>query len=221
MATKTVILRPTMVRLQDDIPARNPSDVSDANLHTLIDEEIADDDATYVEVFNTLRYLFIIPFAFRGLTPTSIVLSIKGIALGSANYVGVAVFIKDGSNNVSLGTMDFTTSLWQQWDITVPSDNIPLVYECLQRNTDPLDGIFIGVENNHKSDPAITQMYLTLTFDVEDSGTDFPASFVTHIKENGTWTSFSGEIYEKINGAWVKTNATALANGTKYIVNKT
>lgn len=207
MATETLILRPTHV---GGMSERYPSETADDQTWSLIAEEVADDDATYIIPTINTAIFFTVPDEYLSLTPTAIKIFIR--AKASANATCQISLCGANADDT-----EFTT-VYQTSASNVPSADLESVYQVLAKNiTNTGHGLQILVTGNSKSTIYLTQAYLELTY---GEGTDTPTSDVIYIKENSVWTAFSGEIYRKINSAWTLTDASVLQSGTKYIVQK-
>ena len=205
MATETLILRPTHV---GGVPERYPSETADAQLWSLIAEEVADDDATYIIPTLNITTFFTVPNEYLSLTPTAIKIFIRAKASANATcQIGLCGATVDNTE---------LTTVYQTSTVDVPSADLESVYQLLAENiTNTGHGLTILLTGNGKATIYLTQAYLELTF---GEGADTPISDTIHIKENGVWVAISGQIYRKINGAWALTDASALQSGTKYIV---
>lgn len=204
MATETLILRPTYV---GGMPERYPSETADAQVWSLIAEEVADDDATYIIPTINTKIFFTVPDEYLSLTPTAIKVFIR--AKASADVIPNIVLCGTSVNGSGL------TTAYQTSASDMPYADLESVYRLLAANTNTTGHeLQIVAMGDSKSTIYLTQTYLELTF---GEGTETPASDVIYVKEDGAWVAISGQIYKKINGAWTVTDTTVFKDGNKYI----
>lgn len=230
MATETIILRPTGSRVVMGTPTSYPSDVNNSDLWQLVSEETPDDDATYYLIIKSIPVvscMFTIPDAYRNRIPTSIKLyhRIGGDAVDVSIYISIAS--EEGSSDYDLReciSTHTTTSDYATYCSEVASDKIELFYDSLLNNEAPspryghvTESYSNGGDSKTTSTVKLTQVYMELTYESDDPGTN--DSEEIYIKSNGTWTLMSGTIYQKQAGLWTQVDSSVLQNGSRYAIN--
>lgn len=227
MATETLILRPTY-SVQQATASVNSSlgNIDPTNAWSLVAEEVADDDATWVQcgALNSPAYSFTISEEYRSKTPTNIRVYIRAVtdATSGSPYLIINLNDFDKANLYSLETQHYLSTSYQTFyeDIT-DYDMISAWYNVLA-NKDPTEqfghmhiSFSTGGTGGKNVAVYLTQLYLELTYD------DGPISNVEtiYLKQNGVWISISGDIYKKQNGAWALSNSSELQDGFRYILN--
>lgn len=224
MATETLILRPTYVVSHQNC-TYYPSDISSEQIHTLIAEEAADNDSTYI-IIKSLEtanpYLsFVVPEEYKSKTPLSI--KICGVARGyetteaetlqlSFRYADSSA--ENGYSGLELESISIATD-WTYFEAAYPSEYINSAYEWMINNP---SGIQIGmmcdsIAKSTAEGIALTQMYLEVTF---EEGEDI-ITYSVYLKNNGVWEHTRGVIYRKIGGSWQEVAPTTL-EATEYKV---
>lgn len=221
MATETLILRPT-----DGSAGGLACHPDTLDPWDLINEEVADDDATYVamasgSMFSIASIKFTLPDEYKTVVPSSVKVHHRTKSYGASD---TAVIWKchitnpeDGSVSVSEVGRNTVSSTYQDYVVEISQDILEIFYLTL-----------LNPENNHVSYQCttansgkdsnsginITQVYLELTYEAEDS----PSESI-FIRQNGSWVELSGAIYEKQNGVWTLVDSSTLQNKTHYILN--
>lgn len=221
MATKTIILRPTGGEKGSSTCYPDTLEVWET-----INEEIADDDATYCiapKKSNTTTLTFTIPDKYKNLTPSSIKFHHR-TKCSKGTDDGTSVFLlsyNNGADNayISAGQTPLI-STYQDYVIEISQDILDTLYSILLGIDNPSFHIYLtsGYSNDKNVGSAqITQVYLELTYEVEDD----TSSESMFIRQNGSWVELSGAIYSKQNGVWTLTDSSILQNETHYILNDT
>jgi len=226
MATKTLIIRPTGFVAITNSPAKGfPSDTVAEDYYKLVNEEIADDDATYISVSGinaaTLSgLLFEIPDEHTHCDFLSCTIKARAKANAEGLNFNISYDYSETpsdtstitNTSITIGTLstsyqDYAYVLEEQF-LTYFTSN-KSVYVRHQHGTISKDNSCI-----------LTQIYLELTYETSDEDGEDDTSESIYIKQNGSWVAITGTIYHKENGVWVVTDSSALQNGTQYIVIK-
>ena len=125
MATKTLILRPTSVTSDDaSLVTLYPADTALANAHILVNEEIADDDATYITggLGSNIHYhfTFIKPDDLKNITGFSFVVRYKFEASSTQHNAAYTMYL--GSNNYTLCTITANSTTYLDTNESITDD---------------------------------------------------------------------------------------------------
>ena len=209
MATKTLILRPVEVTAtQGAQVSLYPRNIILSNAHTLVNEEVADDDATYVLIHGvgeSVNYNFIYEKPVDLVAVTNLTIhAIEKLESGT-DKGNLYLYIDDVSPPLTYSG-NLTTSEYTDF-ISFPANQSAYEYFTnatesvafrLKRSTSSVSS---------KSSPVrTTQVYVEITYETS-------ASEGLYLKENGTWTSIPYTIYQKQNGVWVQTDSSVFENG--------
>ena len=207
MATKTLILRPTSITSENtSLVTLYPSDTTMDNAHILVNEEVADDDATYITggLGSNVSYHFNFtkPDDLKKITGFSFLIRHKFEASSAQHTITYQLYI--GANNYTLKSL-------------AGSDN-PTVYTDMNENiTDEIRNAIISAINDEQN----TSFYITQTITGNSSKSkpirttqiyieiiyENNASIIQYLKQNNTWINI-GELnlYYKRNAKWSKKN---------------
>ena len=218
MATKTVILRPDK-NTSSSKSTYFPSD-HDINLqYLLVSEEVADNSSTYVvagAVLATTVFGFSVPEEFRSKVPLAA--KVCGVASSYESTEAETLYINykypygDSVSSVQEEVASFTSN-WEYFECEVQNNDLNLFNDGLLNVENFLTPFCNSIADKGTEGVAITQLYIALTYEVEDEETNS-----IYLKSNGSWTSISGTIYQKSNGSWTEVDASVLQDGTKYMV---
>jgi hypothetical protein len=217
MATKTIILRPSLVTASDvNLVTLYPSDTTFNTAYLLVNEETADDAATYIScsIQSELIYTF---YYNRPIYP----IKITDISI-HARHKAESAGSLDTSNtikNTLLIPTEFTceTSVLgkstEYIDFNVSIDNKEGILQEI--NNMISDGFTIKwkltMPTGTKDKPIrTTQIYITITY--EDLFENF------YIKNNDNWEQISGIIYAKYGDTWKRRDLLHLQDGRKYFI---
>lgn len=221
MATKTVILRPTATHLIF-LDSWYPADTPREETYKLINETVADDEATYVSSYDILKSpRFYLDF------PKGTIISIKVYCRAKAQGTQTLIDRLRVHGYDSNGTeVDYIEATSANGDITGGclnewSDYIAIFPSISKLNNSEIirHTLFLDAgtgEGNSKNGTGAaqvdyTQVYLELTYEEPDP---------IYIRENNTWTPIEGTIYHKENGAWVESNIDIFNNGDKFTLHQ-
>lgn len=205
MATKTIILRPTSITSNDEsLVTLYPTDTMMSNAHMLVNEEIADDDATYITsgLGSRIQYRFTYtrPDDLNNISGFSFTVRHKSegsdsgttytLYLTSNNYVicstssGNSAAYSNTSDNI---TDDIRNSIITEFDNVESSLNFYITQST--------------ATGSSKNKPIrTTQIYVELTY-VDNN------AVVSYFKQNGTWVKLDNFImYYKRNHQWTLLN---------------
>lgn len=206
MATKTLILRPISITSDNtSLITLYPSGTTIDNAHILVNEEVADDDATYVTggLGSNVNYHFNFtkPSDFKKATGFSFLIRHKFEASSSQHTVTYQLYI--GADNYTL--------------ISLAGSDNPTIYTNMNENiTDEIRNAIISAINGEqntsfyitqtitgssKSKPIrTTQIYIEIIY--EDN-----ASIIQYFKQNGKWINIGDlNIHYKKNSQWKALN---------------
>ena len=203
----TLILRP--VASKGTVASTVPADTPVEDVYKLVNEEVADDAATYYSV-TTQKYseslfcLFTLPKGVKITTLNSVTLKVRG---GGSSIFGhhVASYSDPNaniifSNGVASGSQGYTTSSISFTDETELNTLLTLL-----ENND------LGVTcwNNDMKSHTIrdSQIYFELDCEYEEVG----AGPSIYFKQNGEWAELSGNVYQKANGEWLEADVSVLS----------
>jgi hypothetical protein len=221
MATETIILRPTGGDCTE-ITVRYPDTL---DIWELVNEEVADDDATYILISKsqdaTLRFTF--PEKYKNLTPSSMTIHYRAKAYNSTSTsTNISICYGDllGTSFFKhmIGEKTTLSSIYQDYEINVSQDTLETVYSKLISTDDPQYNclyLLSSTSNKNEELAQVTQFYLEITYEDEESSESM------FIRQNGSWVELSGTIYKRQNGSWVLADSSALQNETHYILNDT
>lgn len=232
MAAKTMILRPTSSPMQGvasgSIATYNPPGTAHEEAYKLVNETVADDDATYINLTNG-KYVHlgidILSVAnYSKWTAVRLVLRLE--ATNSALALDIYIL---GANESSgsdvphiIGSIG-SANLKPSWtDTTVqPSIGINEIQSYIAQRiklglSDPFIFRFYsngsaGGKGSASGDIKITQLYLEVDYDDGETTTFY-------LKQSGVWEAVSGEIYNKVNGEWVSGDLSSLEETEKVSV---
>jgi hypothetical protein len=241
MATKTVIARPSST-ISFSTPMNTiPSGTSFNSTYTLINEEIADGDSTYVyyPVPGTVNTWFSPEFGFK--IPTALqygeyldIKSLKVVALISAN-----------NSQSTTKSMTFTVNLYND-DVVMHSETKTVdcssysaiseyhetvaIFEniCQTMVNDfdidhetaiigiKLDGsTYIGTSSKNNGQTVGVSFQLTQLY-IEFTYEQYSKKI--YLKKDGSWEEIQGTVFIKQNGSWTLSDRSIFNNGDKYIV---
>lgn len=220
MALQTIILRPNGQNGGTTLSGfvRVPSDTTDANLYTLINEAVADDDATYVyatAISANIALAFPLEL-LSGITPTAMRLVARVKSEGILWAARLLISATDASGTAVKST---TTAYNENLD----------VWETISADVGDFDGIKnlladaeysvnIYAEGSKSGGGYLTQLYLEVDYDDEAGGDEPAETPALYIKKSGAWEAVYGTVYNKVNGVWVEGDLSALSAGDKIIV---
>ena len=219
MATKTLILRPTSITVEDEsLISFYPAETSMDKAHLLVNEEVPDDDSTCIIISpgGTVYYYFdyIMPSDLDNVTNFKMIH--KGRAEVSSSSAGNML-----SNSISIENNNYTmTGQTYGESVEYKITNCSIVggdsseedflnyFNTIKQNTAFYIKQSVGTAT--KNNPIrITQLYIEITYTTDTT--------TTYIKTNGSWVETPITIYEKNNGSWITSNLSNLAT-KKYVL---
>lgn len=213
MAVETLILRPTYTNAGS---AQCHPDTTEAeSRHLLVAEEIPDGDATYIEnnvavAMASCGFYFTAPTSHLAKNPYAarIVVCAKAVVAESILNTNIEDGNSNGTANTNKGNSCALTEEYATYSIEVPSDYVSGLWASILTITDGNGGsghiLFsttLPTSGGSKASAGrsrITQLYLELDFEAEDTFTP-----EVHVKRNGTWLGVTQQ-FQKVNGAWVE-----------------
>ena len=223
MATKTLILRPISAEVTIADPNNKasmsvtPSDTSTDAYHTLLSEEVADNDSTYIAIAGG----YYIDVKFNALPQDIKINNIKIIVMArtpsgntgtmTASYnfyknVGGELQAIESSNiNTDVSYGDISAEYTQ-----FICESSLFTQELISNQA--LDYVFRIIANTASNvQVSITQIYAEVAYEI----------YVTPIyfKNSGSWTTFSCRLYQKINSNWVMVEDNSLIENERFKMN--
>ena len=200
MATGAIILRPSA-----DIETTTQHSTYpglSANLYTLINEEVADGDSTYIYAKGTPRTSKF-QLSSGTIPPEATIIDVTICAVPYSQNEDEQIFRLEVNGIQATETP--TLYPGQAFNGSVPSA-ITLInnYFIVNKTLPPIVLILLsevtnGANKSDSKDSGITQVYVVLTYEViTDIG--------IHKKVNGTWKAATAA-YKKVNGAWAEITA--------------
>lgn len=211
MAENTVILRPisdiNIINNGGTVLSTNPTDATE--IYLLVNEEVADDDATYINVFGTEANYGDFSFTFgldvskipSNVRITNVQMYVRGKQSAGTTRLYSSLVVNEVSTEeysvASGGSSYGTTSA--SLDIT----DIGIINDYIKTNKElPSIQFTIRIHKNETGSQAkthyyyLTQCYVEFTYE-EITGLNI------HTKSNDTWIQAQAA-YQKQNGAWVE-----------------
>ena len=169
MAVETLILRPSSYTFWSSSTSHNSPNTTKENLHLLISEEVADDNATYIIEKNSVTgggANFVVPNLYLNKIPIAIRLICRECTTISNSIVSYGFYVNDKqiyrseSHNLQEEYKTFT-------DI-VPSDRVAYLWKALNENCS-IQVRFTpngssSDKNNNGCEVRVTQAYLEIEF---------------------------------------------------------
>lgn len=209
--TGTFILRP--FASEGVVASTVPADTPIEDVYKLVNEEVADDDATYFIPQSNPDVILENMLCLRFALPEGIKINLISELRYEARYKGmVSTYIFPARYS----TKERLTSEGDDWGISSTNantyaddygygtDRSPLTsdmwivpdYEKMKSCFNNNDFCILMYGYGTKTAGNLTQIYLELDCEYEEAGTPI------YFKENETWEELSGTIYKKTNGIW-------------------
>lgn len=220
MATKTVILRPSYYVDASEAISINPSDTTHENSYQLINEEVADDNSTYI-ILTTGSSNHDPEFYQYGFNCANIQNLSSGIIffrLAANTYVNYFIYTFDiiDKNNSVIESFEQTVNCSFP-DATTFIDFYEIIPTDILQHLNNFDG-YIEVKlrpysnvNGKTVEFKITQSYIELEY--KENLDKY------YVKHNNTWILLSDVFYKKVNGSWISTEPSILSEELKYLNN--
>lgn len=220
MATKTLILRPVKVTCDDEtLVTFYPDTAALSTAHMLVNEEVADDDSTYVlaSAGSNVYYHFnyVKPSDLKNINSFTFYVKIKAETAGSnSNYNNINYSINLSSQYTLPSSKLGTEAGYIIHSGAGNSDDITanIIQEFNDTTSDLNFYITQNVASGGKNNPIrTTQIYVEIIYEPED---------IIYIRSNDVWdiTEYT-ELYFKNNVEWVKLESPAESvfdDGSKY-----
>lgn len=218
MATKTLILRPMSITSDDiSLVTFYPSDTTIDNAHILVNEEVADDDATYITgglgSGINFHFSFTKPEDLKNITGFSFKVRNKFETSGSNHNVTYNMHIEN--NSYALSSLTTNPTVYTDMSESILDDTRNIIIGILNNNQNLNFYITQTSGTNNKSKPIrTTQMYIEITYESNDA-------VLQYFKQNNEWVNI-GElnIYYKENNEWSSLNEVQLESyiSKKYLI---
>ncbi len=226
MATKTLILRPIRVGASDEsLMTLYPSDTTISNAHLLVNEEVADDDATYVSITGagTKAYYY-----FQYNKPEELI-SITDVAiktrdkLESGSNAGVGSFAINNTTYGVITTGSVSTSEYNELALVASnSDSFLEAWNNATSDTTIEVGRSVHTNSSKASPIRTTQVYIEITYEASEPIEPDPEPTINNViltKKNGLWTTINYiSVYCKNSNSWVLSDDYILQNNQKYTI---
>lgn len=212
MAVQTIILRPTGVNTQrsQNIDSNNqprfPAETSDENLHLLVNEEIPDDDTTYLKskVVGSFLYFYFPVELLENIKP----LDIRVVARQKVDDInGGTILTLYGTDSEGNSVNGGASILCGNVDVYETHAQSVSNLEILKSSTLKADQFILSWNLGDTTEKAgtvwLTQIYIEVDYDDEAGGGEPEETAVLYLKKSGAWEGISGKVYNKVNGAWV------------------
>lgn len=220
MALQTLILRPNGNVADSNTPnfSRVPSETADDALYLLINEAVADDDATYIGKGNLAVLVLSFPWEqIENVSPIAMRLVVRFKASAETCQVRLcARWTNDSGNTTNSWTEIYCTAI-----DTYKTYSADVVDFASFKNSLPQTEYWLETSDEDtkaSSTVCLTQLYLEVDYDDEAGGDEPTETPALYIKKSGAWEAVYGTVYNKVNGAWVEGDLSALSAGDNIIV---
>lgn len=216
MAVKTVILRPISVTTSNEsLVSFYPSDTTLPNAHLLVNEEVADDDSTYIVggLGGNVNYHFSFtkPNNLKDVADFSFIVRSR-VESGTGDSTSYSLHLQ--SNKYSLLTVSNNSTSYVDSSDATSTDIKTSIVADLNATTSNLE-FYISQDvatGTNKSKPTrVTQIYVIITYN--DNNDD-----VFYMKKGGSWIKLGNTILWKYNNTWSSLNLGLIANNSKFYV---
>lgn len=221
MATETMILRPSSMIAYSGTVYVTPSETPFEDWYKLINEEVADDSASYINIYcgkmedgNVTTESSSVTFAFDYkqfgiISSGKIFLRISSGSPITSMVCETIILDEDKNEIIKLSTTflkedaNYTNYEIDLSEIINNLNNISMGYIYIT--------LFGWFEGNYKSSGInFTQAYIEFEYEKVEK---------FYIRQNSTWFSISGVFYIKQNGSWITTDSSILTNEQKFRIN--
>lgn len=217
MATKTLILRPISVTSTDEsLVTLYPTDTTMANAHTLVNEEVADDDATYITggLGGSINYHFSFtkPDDLENITDFSFKVRQRLEASSTASSTSYQIYLTSG--NYTLCTFSEDATAYTDLSSSLATDNMNSILGEFNNATSKLDFyITQTVASANKAKPTrTTQLYIEITY--QNSVKD-----AVYLKQNNEWVKLNNAmLYRRYNHSWSLLDYSILEKNNEYLI---
>ena len=209
MATEKFILKPVQTRYTAEI-TRFPSETLSTDLHLLVSDIIADDDATYLEYENTLhetRFDYNFPLKYANVIPTTLKIKCRALTTDLNNNLKLLYVHESNLDTYStdpLYTHTFTeANVYEDILFEIPTDTIERMFSVRIKSTADVNKINCGlsmnvIDANAKGGSVrVTQLYFEAEYETDSSVIEL------YHKENGMWMK-TDNLNDNIFGSWSK-----------------
>lgn len=226
----TEILRP-IEGTKTSTVVLHPNSTDNSDLYKLLNEEIADDDSTYIELPDVLQSVTVgfdinaLLAIYLNIKTCKIIFRAKIDSIDNKTGFYIGLMKWDNSNNKHTtaigGRIAPTSTNWETYSYDIDVNTIISVIEsdAINGHTSLLGKLYVNLgqqATGGKSSGSgyYTQAYMEITY---DDGT-IETSETIYLKENDTWTSVPCTIFQKQNGSWVKTDSSIFENGDRFTI---
>ena len=222
MATKTLILRPVRVTTDDEsLVTLYPSNTTMANAHTLVSEEVADDDATYIWLTGAkgaVRYYFEYTKPEDLISITNFTVTLKEKLESGSNVGGYNFYINNTMQAIG-GSITLNTSEYNFYTLSPNTDKaLTSIINLFSEATSDTEIYFYRNVNSNSSKASplkTTQVYMEITYEAKEEA----KPDLIYLKKDNIYTQVNyNSIYSKNNNSWVITDISSLQNNEKYII---
>lgn len=215
MAIKTLILRPVSITATDEsLVTLYPTDTAMANAHTLVGEETADDDATYITggLGGVINYYFSFtkPEDLKEVTGFSF--KVRYMTESGSSTVDFQLYLS--SYNYTLCSSTNSITAYTDASSAFTSDDMNAIVGKFNSTTSNLDFyVTQTVATGNKLKPTrVTQMYIEVTY--QDN-----AGNIVYLKQNDEWIKLNEPIlYRRYNNKWSLLDLSIMTDGSNYIM---
>lgn len=206
----TEIMRPHTVSLSGK--AMCVPETSDAA--SLINDVVADDDATYINITQTgaTNYCSCKLFSdkakneYQNIINAIVVIRMKN---GNLNHV---VTYRKFNDAMTFTDTTIASSITNQWETIVAPIDLDDIKSVIAYGDSTRILVFQnGSSSKATCDVKISQFYLEVTYAGGETET-------IYLKQNNTWTEIPCTIYQKQNNEWVLTDSSILNDGDRFAI---
>lgn len=228
MALQTLVWRPVAGSISvtdaDDVTSI-PNGITSENYYTLLNETVADDDATYISTnyTSTSSYTTI---TLTGITlPESVAINGEIISLSynvrlksSLASTSYEITLQSDSTSVCSALHTLEADIWTSLENTFYSSDFSTIdiYNSLINGTIQLKmpPLTTGTAKNPTyATIDISYIYIEIVY---NDGVIVTVPFF--IKENNIWAESNGLLYKKAGGDWTMQDSTAFIEDIQYII---
>lgn len=221
MATKTLILKPisaTTAKIGSFNKASKsvvPSDTAADQYHTLLSEDVADNNATYIMI----KGGYCIDVQFDSLPQDIQISNIKIMATirTPGDTTGTQKLVYEFYKNVNsesqlIDSLQTTASLSDLSSSYIELAFVSSLFVQELVANPSLDYFFRLQTPQANIEVYVTQVYAEVTYEVSENT-------MIYCRENGTWNTVACKIYQKINNVWKETNTNVFVEGEMFNLN--
>lgn len=225
MATKSLIIRPNA----DNMGSFSVYSTQDDSLfYLMVNETVADDDATYLYHSKGVGKLYDLDLtadisSISNIQSINLVIRAKTDNSQTNRIVLLITQIADADNGIEATdffreTLSFqNSSLWETFSVVISDESI---IEQIKASPSPYLSLGATLDGASSKDSTaatyLTQLYVEIIY---DDGTVETTPF--YEKVNGEWTVISGTPYRKENGVWAAIEASDIPEADYKVITLT